>query len=345
MRLVQWLTIAVLSVVLAGCGYNFAPAPPTAPGPAEITKLIQDNSTYFGMSRDVVTNGSYIKDLDPKEYTAAGYVLVEETCMLFFNKLVLWQKNNHFLGGEIASVGAAAAGLLAIVGTSTVTLGIVGLITGLGVSTVQNFENFAAVTTFPVETKELVMAALRAAKGAKPAILIADRYDARSTVAAYADNCTYAGITKLSQQALRKGADNIVAFPEASLSDNVRVAVDTTLGGRYGLTDSQLGFLAILADSSLSGDERRAAVTLANFSSLQTGVLFAIGTQNLNLKGVAVGQLVRAASARDPSFAVVVADARAKLTAAVSNVPVTSSSSSAVGTTAPLATPSPSVSK
>jgi hypothetical protein len=65
----------------------------------------------------------------------------------------------------------------------------------------------------------------------------------------------------------------------------------------------------------------------------------------LNLKGVAVGQLVRAASARDPSFAVVVADARAKLTAAVSNVPVTSSSSSGVGTTAPLATPSPSVSK
>jgi hypothetical protein len=341
MRVVQWLMIAGLSVTLSACGYSFAPAPPTAPGPAEITKLIQDNSTYFGMSRELAGNTTYIKNLDPKEYTAAGYVLVEETCMLFFNKLVLWQKNNHFLGGEIATVGAAAAGLLAIVGTSTVTLGIVGLATGLAVSTVQNFENFAAVTTFPVETKDLVMAALRSAKTAKPAILITDMYDARSTVAAYADNCTYAGITKLSQQALRKGADNIVSSPP-SLSDNFRSAIDNALGDRLGLTDAQLAWLAILADQNLSEVERQSAVSLAAFSSRQKAVLFASGTQNLSLKGVAAGQLVRAASATDTNFAVAVADARAKLNAAVSNTPVTTSSP-AVGPSAPLANPNPTV--
>lgn len=338
------LLVSGLSLALLACGHNFAPAPPEAPGPSEINRLIQANSVFFGLARVTVESQGItaIKNLDPKEYTAAGYVLVEEACLLFFNKLTLWQKNNHFLGGEIASVGAAAAGLLAIVGTSTVTLGIVGLATGLAVSTVQNFESFAAVTTFPVETKELTMAALRSAKIAKPAIVITDMYDARSTVAAYADNCTYAGITKLSQQALRKGADNIVSTP--SLSDNFRSAIDNALGERLGLSDAQLAYLAILTDPALPEPERKAAVSLAAFSSRQTAVLLAVGTQNLTVRGTAAGQLVRAASTADTSFAMAVADARAKLTAAVATVPG-SSPAPAVGPTAPLPNPNPTVGK
>ncbi len=160
--------------------------------------------------------------------------------------------------------------MLSLLAASTTAIGIVGLGAGLVAASIANFQNFASVTPYPLETRQLIFAALLTAKTAKPANTVIDPYDARSTVAAYAHYCTYAGIATLSQQALQNGANNTVNAGSTTIPDAVRTMIANVAGGP--LTDKQLA-LILLLNEQWEQPQREAAVAAAALSPGQKALL------------------------------------------------------------------------
>jgi hypothetical protein len=291
----------VAAVALGSCDralFN-APQPPLAPSPSDIAQTVQE------------TNAAMEKMGSPsaQTYAAAGYVTVEEKCGEFFDRLTLYKNNSNFLSAEIATAGATAAGMLSLLAASTTAVGIVGLGAGLVAASIANFQNFATVTPYPLETRQLVFAALLTAKTAKPANKVTDPYDARSTVAAYAHYCTYAGIATLSQQAIQNGANNTVNAGPTTIPDTIRLMIANLAGGP--LTDKQLA-LILLLNEEWDQTQRDAAVAAA---ALPTGQKNLLMNQSGFLKapGQAIAGLAAGLTQTYPAFAAVVEDLRATL--------------------------------
>jgi hypothetical protein len=156
-----------------------------------------------------------------------------------------------------------------------------------------------------------VFAALVAAKTAKPARSVEDIYDARSTIAAYAQYCTYAGIATLSQQALERGAGSLVNAT-TSATDLLRSQVTSMVG--TPLTDYQLAMVVVL-DGTLTAQQRQDAGTIAGYSQAQRRALFDGNGYRLSVGGQRVAALARSMTLTSPALAGLVRDLTATMVA------------------------------
>lgn len=274
--------------------------PPSGPTPEQISTTIKDSKKALEIAGDAQT------------YTAAGYATVEERCGEFFDKLTLYKNNSNFLSAQVATAGATAAGALALLSASTTAIGLVGMGAGLVASSIANFQNFAMVTPYPLETRQLVFAALQTAKTAKPASRVTDVYDARSTVAAYAQYCTYAGIASLSQQALQRGADNTVDAGLGKIPDVLRRQIANQAGGP--LSDKQLALIVVLKDLTLTDAQRQAAVDAAALTARMKGLLLNVNNY-LTPRGVIVAESGERLALVYPAFGTIVDQQRTAVSA------------------------------
>jgi hypothetical protein len=295
----------VAALPIGACSGPFldSPQPPSAPGLTDVNKVIIDTASMAG---------------SPQTYTAAGYVTVEERCGDFFDKLALYKSNSNFWSAEVATAGATTAGILALLAAGTTAIGIVGLGAGVIASSIANFQNFALVTPYPVETRQLVFAALQTAKTAKPANVVTDPYDARSTVAAYAHYCTYAGIATLARQAIQNAANNTVNAAKSTIPDPLLSAIAARAGGP--LTDKQLAFLVVLKSQAWNDTQRSAAVEAMALAPPQRLILFTSTTSTyLSPIGFEIANLGESLMASYPQFAALVAQVTATMSTKVQN--------------------------
>lgn len=175
-------SLGVVVLAIAGCQNITAIAPPT---PADVA---QEASTLLQIT------------LNPADYIAVGYGLVERECGIFFNSLDKAQDQANFIRQELTLGAAAAAGILAAVSAGTIPITITGIAVPLAANTVGNYQNILLITPYPDETGVLVRSALKTYR--ENASTPTNIYDAVALVQGYAAICTYSGIHGLAKQAL-----------------------------------------------------------------------------------------------------------------------------------------------
>jgi len=184
--------IAALALACVGCSnmslHATEPSVPT-------TKAISTLSTDLATTKTTVT---------PVAYATLGYSLVDSSCEDYFGAIVKADNGLKMTKADIVATGSAASVIAALASAPQKAIGITAATFGLTTAAVDNYEQYAFATPYPVQTHQLVRKALVAYRGSVPPTAVVTMEDAYDKVAGYARNCTFAGIADLAEQAIAK---------------------------------------------------------------------------------------------------------------------------------------------
>lgn len=213
----------VFVLPLSGCLSSgvFGPKPPLIPGPGELHSAYTNMNTMTG---------------PPAEYVGAGYAEVYKSCGDYFDNLILAQNVAGFTGDVARGVGTTGVTIAAL--RQNAALAQREIIkwsagTALVGTIIDSYNDRALMTPYPSETKTLILRALTTYEERNPPRAADTRPEALSFVAAYAEMCTYSGVTRFAKQALANAEPKPAPgnTPTSSAADQGYLkAVATTLG-------------------------------------------------------------------------------------------------------------------
>jgi hypothetical protein len=199
--------------------------------------------------------------LTPVAFTKIGYGVVETQCNIYFDKIIKADNGIKQTKADVSAVGTAAAVIAALAKATTKEVGITAAGFGLAGSAIDNYEQYAFATPYPLQTWKLVTDALKAYSQASPATTVQNLEDAGELIRGYATLCSYSGIASLSAQAIAKGtpADNGSTKPATPLfTDAEKSSYLQSVNGNLQImdgawTDFDYVILAAIADPATSG--------------------------------------------------------------------------------------------
>lgn len=181
--------LLLLAVAGSGCTNMALQAKEsTAPAPNEVQSLSDS------LKPDKVP--------DAARYTTLGYALVDQSCEAYFAAVIKADNTVKMTKADVVATGSAAAVIAALASAPQKAIGITAAAFGLGSAAVDNYEQYAFATPYPIQTHQLVKKALSAYRQSAPPNAVSAIEDAYDKVAGYARNCTFAGISDLAEQAL-----------------------------------------------------------------------------------------------------------------------------------------------
>lgn len=140
-----------------------------------------------------------------QEFAHAGYRLVDQKCTRYFDGLIKSKNGVQMAKADLIAVGSAAAVIETLTNTSEKIIGITAAGFGLATVILDNVQQYALLTPYPEQTKELVFKALdKYRESAAPGDAV-DAVDAADRISGYAQLCTYSEIARLARQAIATG--------------------------------------------------------------------------------------------------------------------------------------------
>lgn len=264
----------LIGFAAAGCtSLGVQPSGPV--GPSSQTIAADVRTLYESAQHPVPTTehkgktddkGQALKTISVEEFARAGYRLVERSCNDYFDAVAKASNRLKMSKADLTSIGAAAAVIATLAEATPKEVGIIAASLGLGSSILNNFEQYAFATPYPIQTRGLVFKALDAFKAVSPPESAASLDDAADRVGAYARLCTYSGIATLSEQALQKAEPADLSEPTSMYSEQQRVQflgpVDRVLAVPAGvtLTDNDYVVLAAIAEPSVTQETQIATL-------------------------------------------------------------------------------------
>jgi hypothetical protein len=256
------LTAAVFALVatsLGACGTDsglagknylgyFGPAAPPPPRTEAVAVAAAD------ITAQVRSAGG------PVSYVEAGYYLVDHSCDMYFDNLILAQNRTHFAGDVVLATGTAASALESVrKKTEVAARQLARIAAGVALATTvfDAFDKRALMTPYPSETKTLIVDALydyrqhnrpTSATSYGAAVLLVERY---------AEICTYSGITRYAKQALTRPSQDTAPPPPTTVLDKLQAAAASSIGfvldqGDQPLNDRQLAILQFYLNENKS---------------------------------------------------------------------------------------------
>lgn len=190
-------SVSVICAVfgVAGCTtWNLGPSsPPAEPTPSDINSRIE-----------AICKAESCPTRTPADYAIAGYDLAKGACNSYFDNLIAASNDVQETKSDLAAAGTAAATIEALANTATNVIGYTAAGVGLAGVLFDNYQNYSLITPYPVQTRELVLAALDTYRSSLKPENATSFIDASDRIAGYAELCTYSSIASLAQQALAK---------------------------------------------------------------------------------------------------------------------------------------------
>ena len=252
--------------------------------------------------------------LTPAAFTKVGYGVVETECNTYFDKIIKADNGIKQTKADVVALGTAAAVIATLAKTSTQTVGITAAGFGLATAAIDNYEQYAFATPYPLQTWKLVKDALKAYSDASPSSSAQTLEDASELIRGYAILCSYSGIASLSAQAISKGTpvdsgSNTPATPlfTAAQKTTYLDSIDQSLGGVPAgtWTDFDYVILAAIADPATTGGSTLTALASGFSTNVQsatkTGYILNGTTKQPALTPVWL--LLKALIAENPTFA------------------------------------------
>jgi hypothetical protein len=240
---------------LGGCvsqGLGFA-KPPTTPTASEIQTEAADIKSQAARSNPALSG---------PEYAVVGYQIARQTCGKYFDNLIAASNDVQMSKADLAAAGTAAAAIEALAKATTKTIGVTAAGVGLASVILDNYQDYALLTPYPVQTRTLILSAMDAYRRSLPPESATSLIDAADRVSGFAELCTYSNIASLAQQALAaaKPKDVNTSAPLFSDSDALTLqSINDALGlpKTPPLDDKVYAELAIIASSTGTPNDQK----------------------------------------------------------------------------------------
>lgn len=198
----------------------------------------------------------------PQQYAETGYSLAFDRCNNFFDLVTKASNELQMTKADVAALGTAAAAIIALVHQSSKPVGITAAAFGLGAAGFDNYQKYALLTTYPTQTHDLVLAAMKAYRTDSPPGDAKDIIEADARVSGYAQLCTYSSIVGLAGQAITTATVKVASSPpqsnifttDAELANVKKVQTALQLSDPPGADD--LAVLAVMADSTTKNTDQ-----------------------------------------------------------------------------------------
>jgi hypothetical protein len=295
------LLVASLLSLLAGCtssGWGLA-------NPPEIPKATAVRTLVNGVNGSADTNTT----VSAPEYALGGYQLARSACDTYFDDLIEASNDVQMSKADIAAAGVAAATIASLAHASTKAVGVTAAAAGLVGILLDNYQNYALITPYPVQTRSLVLGAMDTYRNSKPPENATSLMDASDRIAGYAEICTYSNIAALAAQAIATAKTTDTGGATSLFSASERATVLQPVKDMLGLssatlTDDNFAELAIIGSSDGSDAAKKLNPVIAKL--LPTDVAAAAydgGTQGPTAKLKSAQPLLGTLATNNKAFA------------------------------------------
>lgn len=248
----------------------------TAPDATKIAKDIRE--MYAAAGVPVPTTATQPTVISPPEFATSGYRIVDINCNAYFDALVRASNRVKMTKADITAVGTAAGVIATLAKSAPKEIGIFVAGFGLAETIVDNVEQYAFVTPYPVQTRGLVLKAMNEYRASSSPASVTSLSEAADQIAGYASLCSYSGIAVLSAEAIAKAEPEDVSRKRQLLGAQDRLQLELPIVGALGLppntllSDSDLATLAAISDPS-TPDASLAPLTMMLSPSFTTSLI------------------------------------------------------------------------
>lgn len=243
---------AIIFTLLASTGCTNMGLKAKEVEPPKATELI----SYISTINESLVSKTSAPSVTPFQIAEHGYSTVLSKCDAYFTVLIKANNNIQLTKADLTSLGTAAAVISTLTGATPKVIGGTAALFGLASSLTSNYEQYAFATPYPLQTYLLVKKAFSAYMASAPASSMATADQAISSVSAFAQLCSYAGISSLAQQAIAAAVPKDVNDAPSlfSITDRTQFLshVDVLLAKpSLRLSDTDYVTLAVMAEPNI----------------------------------------------------------------------------------------------
>jgi hypothetical protein len=249
--------LALSSLVLNAC----APATLRVKDATNASTIgAQVTAIFTGAKQTVPTS------IDAPTLAQVGYQLVDSSCSDYFDAVTKASNGWKMTKADFIALGAATATIAALAKASAKQVGIAAAAFGFGGLVIDNIEQYAYATPYPIQTRGLILKAFTAYRQSSPPKIAATIPDAIDQIAGYANLCTYAGIASLVEDSISKATpvDASTATPLFSDKDKTQfiqpINKALSIPAADTPTDNDYVVLAVICDPTVTDDAQLKAL-------------------------------------------------------------------------------------
>jgi hypothetical protein len=204
--------------------------------------------------------------IDAPTLAQVGYQLVDSSCSDYFDAVTKASNGWKMTKADFIALGAATATIAALAKASAKQVGIAAASFGFGGLAIDNIEQYAYATPYPIQTRGLISKAFIAYRQSSPPKSAATIPDAIDQIAGYANLCTYAGIASLVEDSISKATpvDASAATPLFSDKDKTQfiqpINKALKIPAAATATDNDYVVLAVICDPTATDDAQLKAL-------------------------------------------------------------------------------------